>query len=207
MSKPVDLKHLERQAYLAYHGDGIIDLFIGFVIIWVTILLAIIPEMFIFLVGTFAALLPCYTSAKKSFTVPRIGYVEFSASRSWDTKFLLLAINALLVFAVFVGMATWLLPPVTIFIVTNYLIITGTALAAIFGLTGFVTDINRFYGYGLVVFVGFILTHLFTLSFVTPLFVLSIVMIVHGSILLLRFIKKYPKIEGHVEWQANDQGA
>jgi len=207
MSKPVYLKRLERQAYLAYHGDGIIDLFIGFVIIWATILLAIIPDMFIFLVGSFVALLPTYASAKKSFTVPRMGYVEFSASRKGDAMFLFLIINGLLVVGVFLGFAAWLVPPVTYFLVSYYLIVIGTVLAAIFCLTGFITDINRFYGYGVVVFIGFVLTHLFNLSFALPLIALSIVMIVNGSILLYRFTKRYPKIEEQTDWEENDQGA
>jgi hypothetical protein len=207
LSKPVDLKNLERQAYLAYHGDGIIDLFIGFVLIWAAILLAIIPDMSIFLVGSFVVLLPLYASAKKSFTVPRMGYVEFSASRQRNAMFLLLIINGLLVVGVFLGFATWLVPPVTNFLITYYLIVIGTALAAIFCLAGYVTDINRFYGYGLVVFIGFVLTHLFNLSFALPLIAVSIVMIINGSILLYRFTKQYPKVENQPDWQENDQGA
>jgi hypothetical protein len=207
MSKPVDLKRIERQAYLAYHGDGIIDLFIGFVIIWSAILLTIYPDMFIFLVGSFVALLPTYASVKKSFTVPRMGYVEFSASRQGKAMFLILIINGLVVVGVFIGFGAWLVPAVTSFLVIYYLIVIGTVLATIFCLAGFITDINRFYGYGLVVFIGFVLTHLFNLSFALPLIALSIVMIVSGCILLYRFTKRYPKVEEQTDWEENDQGA
>ena len=207
MSKEVDLKKLEQQAFLSYHGDGIIDLFLGIVIIWVTVLLAIIPEFFIFLIGSFVALLPAYTSAKKSFTVPRMGYVEFSASRQWNTKVLFMGFNFLVIIGVILGMLAWLVPPITTFIVAYYLIVLGVAGAFMFFMTGIGTGIRRFYGYGFIVFVGFIVAHLLAFVFVLPLFTLGCLMIVYGGFLLYRFTRKYPKgTEDDSDWQLNHQG-
>ncbi|MFX0169530.1 MAG: hypothetical protein ACFE89_09290 [Candidatus Hodarchaeota archaeon] len=195
MSKPVDLKALERQAYLTYHGDGIIDLFLGFVIVWLSVLAVILPEFFIFLVGSFVALFPSYTSAKKSFTIPRMGYVEFSATRQWKTKQLFVVINLVTVMGVVLGLLAWLVPLVSAFIVTYFLLILGGAGGGVFLLIAYVTGIKRFYGYGLAIFSGFVIAFLFSLSVLIPLCSLGAIMITYGSVLLYRFTRKYPKGE------------
>jgi hypothetical protein len=193
LNEKVDLKKLEKKAYTAYHGDGILDLMLGFVIVWITFLLAIIPDFFIFAVSSFVALLPAYTSAKNSFTVPRMGYVEFSATRLKSTRTLFLIFNVIFIFCVLAGMLAWLVPPVTVFILTYYAIIVGSVGGAIFCVTGFISGISRFYGYGLVLFAGFVIAQVFTLSILLPIFAFGILMIASGGFLLYRFTRKYPK--------------
>jgi hypothetical protein len=196
MSKPVDLKVLEHKAFLSYHEDGILDLYLGFMLVWISILIVILPEFFIFLVGSFVALIPAYTESKKSITVPRLGYVEFSTKRRVKTRNLILVFVILSILANILGMVAWLIPAIGNLIVRYHLIIFGGVGAAIFLLIAYGTGIRRFYGYGLIVFVSFIGSHLFLPSILFPLFALGIAMIIVGGILLYKFTRKYPKPEG-----------
>ncbi len=207
MSKPVDLKALEHRAFLSYHGDGILDLFLGFMLIWIAILMVILPEFFVFLIGSFVALIPAYTESKKSITVPRLGYVEFSSKRYAKTRNLMLAFVILTVIGNLLGLLAWLIPPVGIIIVTYYLLIFGGVGAVIFLLIAYGTGIRRFYGYSLMIFVSFIVAHLFLLSVLFPVFALGILMIIVGSILLYKFTRKYPKLkESESSLQPESQG-
>ena len=195
MSKTVDLKALERKAYLSYHGDGILDLYLGFCVIWISILIVILPEFFVFLIGSFVALVPAYTSTKNSFTVPRLGYVEFSPKRVGKTKRLMFAINILGFIGVALGMLAWLNPAARSLLITYHLILLGSGGAAVFLLAALLTGVQRFYGYGVIVFGGFVIAHIFVLSILVPILALGLIMIILGGILLFRFTRKYPKTE------------
>ena len=91
MSLKDELNKIEQKAFKTYHKDGIIDIGLGFVII----LFGITILFDLFWLGGLGVVffLPIYTSAKKSITNPRIGYVKFGrASRSQNTvTFLILA--------------------------------------------------------------------------------------------------------------------
>ena len=80
MKHNINLKNLERKAYLSYHEDGILDLFIGFNILLFG--LWILADM-VYLAGAFVAIsTPIYTQMKKQITIPRLGYVKFTSSRT-----------------------------------------------------------------------------------------------------------------------------
>ena len=83
-------------------------------------------------------------------------------------------------------------------IAANFLIIIGVVGAGIFAISGFGTGIHRFYGYGLITLVIFVFSHFFAISLFWPVMILSIVITVNGSVLLVRFVRKYPKEEGEM---------
>ena len=69
----VDLKEIERRAYLSYHKDGILDIYLGMGIM--TIASVFYFEVFVSIISTIAILPILYTVSKKQYTIPRLGYV------------------------------------------------------------------------------------------------------------------------------------
>ena len=185
MSEQIDLRELERKAYLSYHEDGILDLMIGFNLInaalWV---LAEMP----WLTGSMIAIMtPLYLQIKKSITVPRLGHVEFSESRKGKTKrtmFYMVVFNLIL----FVGG------------LYGWLSIYGGGRPQVLGmiissLVAYMTDLKRFYSYGLINLVTFTVMSYLRIHLSYSLVVLGVIMTLYGFYLLLNFRRKYSPIE------------
>jgi len=84
MTHAIDLKTMERKAYLSYHQDGLLDLGLGLLILAVGIGWAVgMP----WLLGVFFAVgIPSYGAAKKILTIPRLGLVHFGPDRQRRVK-------------------------------------------------------------------------------------------------------------------------
>ncbi|MDO8056533.1 MAG: hypothetical protein Q6361_06700 [Candidatus Hermodarchaeota archaeon] len=195
MSQHIDLKQLERKAYTIYHQDGIVDIFLGLVIvIFALMLLTPMFEVTIPLMGGISVVwILSFTGAKRSITVPRIGYVEFKAHRRYRVTFLavfLLIVNL----AFFAIIASDILRNEFVFLFNQYgLFIVAVVIGGIFVLFGWVVQISRLYGYGGVTFVAFATAQVFLLHLALPVLVLGVVITVTGFLLLYRFLQKYPK--------------
>ena len=88
MSDKINLKALERKAYLIYHEDGLLDIGIGAVLAWIGLVALVemdIPFYLWYIIGA-----SIWTTAKKQITVPRIGYVEFRETRKGRIRRLIL---------------------------------------------------------------------------------------------------------------------
>ena len=73
------MKDLERKAYISYHNDGLLDIFIGFVVICFALYIMFDFTAF---AGIYSALgITMMTLAKKLITVPRVGIVNFGPER------------------------------------------------------------------------------------------------------------------------------
>jgi len=79
----INTKEIERRAFLSYHKDGIIDIYLGFSVIILSILFVgnefstMLPSM-----GGIIVLFPIlYRESKKRYTFPRLGYVKFSEKK------------------------------------------------------------------------------------------------------------------------------
>ena len=88
MSDKINLKALERKAYLIYHEDGLLDIGIGAVLAWIGLVALVemdFPFYLWYIIGA-----SIWTTAKKQITVPRIGYVEFRETRKGRIRRLIL---------------------------------------------------------------------------------------------------------------------
>ena len=202
----INLKELERRAYLSYHQDGLIDIFVGIYILlfgsgillktatdfttWFTIP-AIIP----------AIMIPVWISIKKRITIPRIGYVKFgfrSVSRL-TAIFLGLVVAGLGVFIVF-GLGAsmgqnWALTLRNL-IVSYGMLVIGIGAALISSLFAYVMGLKRLYMYGLLTLVLFITNYFVAIPLEYLLLTIGLVIIVYGFVLLMQFIRKYPLPQG-----------
>lgn len=197
MANHVDLKSLERKAYTSYHQEGLIDIFVGLAIINLGIcLLPTVIEYAYLGMGSVAVVwFFGYLGAKRTLTVPRMGYVEFSKQRQGRLMFLLsflLILNLLLVLIPVLGLLT---SEVMHFLRVNVLAIIGLAAGGLFALFAFVTNIHRLYGYSSIALVLFVLAHVFSAQLSIPTILLGLVMTATGFALLYTFLRKYPKGE------------
>ena len=199
MSKRLNLRELERRAFLSYHGDGILDIMIGFGLIIAA--LWIFAEM-PWLVGSWVPVMtPIYLLIKKNITVPRLGHVEFSERRKGKTKktmFALVVFNIILFvggFGVWMAMDIGGKPQWLIDLLENYMILTGFLGLVASWIVAFISDLRRFYSYGLMNLAIFTVSGFFKLHIALGMVLLGIIVVLYGLILLLDFSRKYPVME------------
>jgi hypothetical protein len=199
MPENLNLKQIEKKAYLSYHEDGVLDLTLGSVFLlicftWVLFgLFNILTWPSLILMAIFY---PVYISAKQKITVPRFGYFKFGKERKERNintfeHFIFYSIcvqiltGPLLLLLGYLGLK--------IFMVTYLFIL----IAATFALVAYWQQLYRFYFYAIFTLIlGFIIPvfkippqyniGLFTLVFSIPF--------CYGSIMLKSFTQKYPKV-------------
>ena len=155
----IDLKEIERKAYLTYHKDGILDIYLGMGIMAVATVFFF--EYFMYITGSVALLPILYASSKKQYTIPRLGYVKFSQStkgraRNSATLALLLgsvsAVAGLFAFYSVISTGQSFVEP----LIANWRITLAVILLGVFSLFGYVSDLRRMYHYGLLSSVVFV---------------------------------------------------
>jgi hypothetical protein len=201
MNEKINLKELERRAYLSYHQDGVLDIFIGFSIllfgIWILADMA-------YLAGAFIAIFtPIYAQVKKQITVPRMGYVKFGSSRTAKGKktVLLLVIAGVLAFipGVFLFITTegGILAPIQ-FLIDYGIIVIGVAGMVLLAIVAQLSEISRLYAYSVLFFAIFIGGYFLSFPFFYYLITLGTIILLSGMYLLISFLHKYPLSVGEI---------
>jgi hypothetical protein len=198
MEQDVDLKEIERKAYLSYTKDGFWDICLGLFFLLQGIAFAV---RWLALMGTagalIAVLVPTFMSLKKAIAVPRLGYVKFSPERQAKLnrgKLLLcvvLTFTALLgmvVFLAYSGQSSWKL-----LLRDLQLIPYGFVLAVAVGAVGFLFEIRRYLYYAVLILAAFIVGRTMNAKPDLYLIPLGVVFFVIGMVLMVRFLRRYPK--------------
>lgn len=195
MQDKISLKQIEKKAYLAYHRDGLWDIYLGTALLWFGLSIRLDLA---YLTGIWVVIFyPGIVSLKKSLTLPRLGYVKFSPERQEKEKAgraklsILLAITAILglvVFWAFTGQADW----------QKYIrglgaLPFGFVLTAVLAAVGLVFGIYRFIAYGLMVFLFFILGHFMGTELAAVFIFPGSIFTIIGLVMLISFIRQYPK--------------
>jgi len=203
VGEKIDLKEIERRAYLSYHQDGLVDIFIGlaFLVFGAPILydpgMVIPPPGMVAAVGGIIAVVPVmYAAVKKSVTIPRLGYVKFASQRRKKTRIVVLFLVVAGVLGNVAGVFALIYRPFVIFLVENYMIVVGVVGAAIFSLVAYLSEIKRFYAYGAMVLIVFPSGYVVHTSLQYHLVLMGVLMLLSGVGLLYRFLRKYPKQAG-----------
>ncbi len=195
MGERVNLKAIERKAYLSYHQDGLVELFIGIAVIVFGALIAYDPSMVAIAGGTIAVVPAMYTATKKLVTIPRLGYVKFASQRKYKIRNVVLFLVVAGVLGNVAGVFALIYRPFVIFLVENYMIVVGVLGAAIFSLAAYLSEIKRFYAYGAVNLVAFPSGYILPTAIYQPIILLGAIITVSGAVLLSRFLRKYPKVK------------
>jgi len=208
MTKQNTLREIEKKAYMSYHQDGLLDIFIGLYAL--AFGLGIIADKILeFGFGVImpailiAIVLPIWIEAKRKITMPRIGFVKFGARGSNKLFALLLGLTVagLGVFTLFGffmmgqnGRPWW------IEILFQYgMIWIGLGAAVIGSLFAYTMGLKRLYGYGLLTLGLFASGHFLSIPFEYFLLTIGSVIIACGAVLLAQFIRRYPLPKGAPE--------
>jgi hypothetical protein len=194
MSSDQPLKRLERMAYLSYHQDGLIDLFLGSAAFGFALQVAtdsVVWNMFTWLPVIL------YVPLKNRITVPRLGFVSFGTTPLGRNRrltwFLLLGLVVLLVWLVFMfPIITHADLPWISWIRSNELLFFGMVGALGFGLAGAISGVGRLYAYGALCISLLSAGQFFGVGLHIPILLLSAATVAVGITLLVRFMRKYP---------------
>ena len=195
MSYELDMKEIERQVYLSYSEDGLVDIAIGSVImVWGLMLLGE-PTGLIGLLGLVG--LGIWYLGKRFITIPRIG--TFKPGPKTERRLTYLAIfQVLLGLIAFLGILASRAFGST-FATDHPLGILGLVIASGVALLAYLLNATRIYIYALVLFVAFaggeILAGTVTRFdvFAASVIVGGGLILISGLIVLLRFVRKYPR--------------
>jgi hypothetical protein len=214
MAQGINLKELERKAFRSTFQDGLWDIFLGLLLLNMgmgTMMGGMLADTGVSLLWIMVGLLALaalallvFWAGKKFITTPRIGLVKFGPQRKAKMKnlravlflsVLLLVIMAILGWAVAGGgLPGWVTEiPIPLYVWPVQTII-------VFGLGAYFLDVTRFYAYGVLYGlpfpVGILLvenTDLTGLSSMAITFgVPAGVMVLIGTVLFTRFLRKYP---------------
>lgn len=201
-----NLKEIEKRTYTSYHQDGLLDIFIGTYILLfgIGILLLTTTDFttwFIFPAIFPALMIPVWKSAKKKITTPRIGYVKIGNKGSNKMMALFIGLTAaglgMFMLLSFGSNLDWAMA-IKDQIISNSMIIIGTAALAISSIFAYSTGLKRLYAYGLITFVLFITGYFVSIPFAYFLLTIGTIITISGFILLWQFIKNHPLIEGGI---------
>jgi hypothetical protein len=199
LSDLINLREIERRAYISYHGDGLADILVG-LCLFIASLYAYV-EM-IWLAGSMVAVMaPMYMTMKKRYTFPRIGQVTFSKSRqgrSKTTYYFLIAMN--IVFLI-LGFLFWSAfsgntqPQWMHLMIENYALVFGVVGAALWAVVGYITELTRFNRYAAATLVVLGSANFIPTPFIAHMVLLSFIVMVLGILQFQSFKRKYPLIE------------
>ena len=197
MMKELSLKNIEHHLYLKYLDDGLIEIIYGFVIIIFS--LGMITDA-AWLGGVFGAVaISIWIPLKKKITEPRIGQLQFSSIRRKK-------INQQYVMFIFLGLITFLggIGTFIIFsetpngILKSFENFSLLPLGIIFSLPtflmGLLNKIIRYYLYGIIIIVIFVMGGLLKIDPTYYVLGSGIIIMISGMWLLQKFIKQYPII-------------
>jgi hypothetical protein len=211
MSQNIDLKAIEKKVFTSFHQDGLIDLFLGFIML-VSILSSTLDASGVSDSVRIAIYVPLmvvlgpvlYMLGKRYITFPRLGYVKLGSKQNRKRRIVIFSIITavlltLIILTVVLGNKAgnvgsvfgikaefWSSAVVTLIII------------GIFSIIAFVLMTPRFYLLGLIVGISeplYMLVKYFThikylgmIAYGIP----AVLLMILGTVVLKRFINKYP---------------
>ena len=196
MNEPIDLEQLEKQAFLSFHQDGVLDLCLGGALLQLGSIIFFFPSFFAGLQGSAIVWIFIYATLKKVMTFPRLGYVEFSVARK-ERNFLVKMLLVGILLTPIVGMVVSLLviPNFMPVLETNYMLILAVCGVASGCGVAYYTGIRRFYAYGIIIGFVYGLSHFWLLPLFVALLVTGGLSLLIGLVILIQFFHRYPKAQ------------
>jgi hypothetical protein len=195
MSYELDMKEIERQVYLSYSEDGLVDIAIGVVIMVWGVMLLFEPTGLIGLLGILG--MGIWYLGKRFITIPRTGMIQ--PGRKIQRRLTNLAIFMLILGLIaFLGILISRMVG-SAFILDHPLGILGLVLAAGVALLAYLLNASRLYFYAAILFIAFAGGEILAGTITTfDAFALSVtiaggLILLSGVIILLRFVRKYPR--------------
>lgn len=200
MSSRWALREIEKKAWFRTFEHGMWDIGIGsmFMMFGLSILANFAALSAIWI----AALLPGFREIGRKLVVPRIGHVHFRERR----KRAISRVTGMLTATAVMGLVTFLFigwisrgtaPTWAQWIGEHFVIFIGLIWGGALAVTGWLVNFPRLYAYGALLFGSLVIT-----DFVpgyhlgTSLTIVGALILLTGIVLLIRFLRRYPKQEG-----------
>ena len=202
MSGNASLAEREQTDYLQYHGDGLLDIFIGLWLVGFGLWILVDTAVFIAMIPVFCV--PVWRSVKKSVTARRMHRVDFTPTPNAGQTLmgimlvivLCVALGFVLGLVVFQAQSAGVTPPWLVTSVTwlrsHATLALGLFGASLFGASAAMSGLKRLYVYALLT--AIIATGGYTLgaSLWQTTVTLGAMVFLSGAVLLLRFLRRYP---------------
>jgi len=189
MNANTDLKQIERKAWNIYFQDGFWDIYMGLFMIVIGMNILVDNEWYSWLM-----IAPIFLMilGKRFITTPRLGRVKFGIERQKKRLAVVIVIAiAVICDIVLVAFAANGTPLPTAVAAAVF----GMSALLVFGSMAYFLDCRRFYLYGLLLGGAFSLEILLNDPLTsTAFFVCGAAVLIFGLALLIRFLRKYPKI-------------
>ena len=195
-----NLKDIEKNSFIkSHHEDGLLDIFLGIIFFSWSVNIFINNDylhLVVLVIGLMA-----YGITKKRVVQPRIGVVKFGKERMKNTFMVSIILTLSLIF----GLVMVLLPKLGLITksVSMIVIIVPLNILIVFGLMANFLSFNRLYWYSILLAASFaaffIMKEILNVQDGAYFIIASsLLMIIIGSILFVKFIKKYPLPKGNV---------
>jgi len=195
-------KEIEREVYQSFHQDGLLDILTGIFILTLSISMSdqnFIPSFV--LVSLMSMSITFFWGIKKSIVYPRLGYVSFSPERRAREKIKLVALITL-----------WVVPLIVVIVIkrgfppsryavwlNEHEVFYGQIFTPTFVSVGAVlSGVRRLYIYAVLTLLVFVATYLLNIPTHLYSIPLGIAVVISGTVVLIRFLRKYPKIAEEV---------
>jgi hypothetical protein len=192
MQADIDLKSIKRKVYMSYFQDGLWDILLGiFLIGWGLM----VTFDFVAVMGGFWLVFYMFVLGLKRWLVyPRAGYIKIPEARRQQIKMVLLGS---VVFLAGVAM-------IPIFIIDSrpawfseyFMLILGGMFTLVIIFLAVWWQVYRWYAYAAMVLLTFMSHQWLDTELNLSFFVPGGIVTVFGLVLLIRFIRKYPKASG-----------
>lgn len=208
MAQNLDLKALERKAFRSFHQDGLWDIYLGGLMLALSLFFAI-PEsgegernyMVLALLGV-AIVFAVFQLGKKYVTVPRMGQVRFGPERqkrkitlAWIMGAYVLVTLGLVLFSLYVWNRTASGETVDLALTPSLERVLVASVAALIAGTStlvisYFREFVRGYYIALLMGLGFFFTLLFDMTL--PMIVAGALILVPGLVLFVNFLRQHP---------------
>lgn len=194
MNESTDLKTIEQRIFLSYHQDGLLDLCLGGALVQMAVIIFLFPSFFGGMMASSMTWVFAYIFLKKDVTIPRLGYVEFAYTRREKSFMVIFALFAV-IFTPVVGVLLVLLlvPNSMPLLEANYMLILAACGLIALSAAGYYSGIRRFYVYGLLLAVLFVLSNFWLHGLFIPLGIVGFLSLNVGVVLLILFVRQFPK--------------
>ncbi len=208
MSQNLDLKAIERKAFRSFHQDGLWDIYLGGLLLVLSLFFAI-PEsgegeltyMALALLGV-AVVFAFFQLGKKYITAPRMGQVKFGAERqkrkvtlAWVMSAFVLVTLGLLLYSVYVWNVGASGGPVDLNLAPSLERAVVASIAALISgvstiVISYFKEFTRGYYIAVLMGVGFFFT--LWLDSTTPIIAAGALILVPGLVIFVNFLRQHP---------------
>jgi len=202
------LREIEKKMWLRTFEHGLWDIGIGslFLMFGLTIVVHFPALAAIWIVG----LMPGLREVGRKLVVPRIGHVQFREPRSKAKDRLTGVLTAtsvigMAMFLIFLWLSKGVAPAWVQWIGAHFILVIGLIWGGALAIAGWLVMFPRLYAYGALVFVSLIITDSMEgYHLGVSLIAAGGAILLVGVILLVRFLRRYPKQDTQIMEHADD---